>query len=62
MTQRIIYVLFALMQMGNPVGLRKKDQARPEAPPAGQTSGPPRRMSLNFLLFLFFVSRQRKER
>jgi len=26
------------MQMGNPKGLRKKNQARPEAPPAGQAN------------------------
>ena len=31
-----LYLLFALMQIGNPKGLRKKNQARPDAPPAGQ--------------------------
>ena len=36
--RKIFYVLFALMQMGNPTGLRKKDQARPDAPPAGQAN------------------------
>jgi hypothetical protein len=33
-----VYVLFALMQMGNPIGLRKKNQARPDAPPAGRAN------------------------
>jgi hypothetical protein len=35
---KVFVILFALMQIGNPPGLRKKNQARPDAPPGGQAN------------------------
>jgi len=40
------------MQMGNPKGLRKKDKARPEAPPAGQANAHEHFDNFKWLLLL----------